>query len=129
MDQRDVDLAVRLARWIGFIENHAGADLAGLDVFDTFSPPDPVVVTRYSRRQQRREAWHPLTRPEHAAEVMAEAARRGWEVETRMSPRSSWARVASFAGARSIKLPETGIAAWCRVVCLAVLAAAEGSAT
>ena len=135
MDQEDVDLTVRLARWMGWRENHPGADVGGVDVFDTFSPPDPVVVTRYSQRAQRREAWHPLTRPDPAAEIMAEAVRRGGRVETVIQcgrPPFTIAHV-YLKGSGPDLVHGEGVSedaeparSWCRAVCLAVLAAEEG---
>lgn len=130
MTPEDLELTVRLARWMGWTEANASnrVHVAGPQVGVGFE-------------------WSPLTDARHAAEVMAEAARRGLRVEATVCGASGYATAfacrprydepASIDVSRHLFVDVQGgyhgergnfAAGWCRAVCLAVLAAAEGGA-
>lgn len=151
MTPENLELTVRLARWMGWTEvdgvrfDERQGRIVNLALSEHPHPPSPPWPVN-----SRGDDWQPLTRPDHAAEVMAEAVRRGWRVGVTAGPnpfrlRAGRSRSAEGAdalleanvepkgGAPRQILIEAGAGAvaagWFRAVCLAVLAAAEGGAT
>jgi len=123
----DHEINRALARWMGWQEQPQwpyapiprGSFVVGQD------PGSPPTIWRGLYPQSTHEPWSPLTDPAQTVEVMAKAAQRGWQVETRMSHWSAWATVSTLTFGRSTNQQGEGSGPWCRAVCLAVLAAAE----
>lgn len=138
MTPSDLDLSIRLARFMGWDEvKHPDTTRGMIDLGKHYLAK---VQAWYCMGDEVRlalgaSAWSPLTNPAHAALVMVEAARKGWEVRTRMTANFSFAsvwkidieqRLVDRIGAHQEPhtANETAVS-WCRAVGLAVVAAVE----
>jgi hypothetical protein len=91
----------------------------------TRDPGCQPTIWRSLAPKSTHEPWCPLSTPAQAVEVMAEAARRGWEIEARIGPHRSWVHVSSKVVDQSDNEPYSGIDPWCRAVCTAIVEAHE----
>lgn len=131
MTPEDLELTVRLARWMGWREFQGlTEEPAPGTSFATYGAPDTLRISRPDATRTGTIEWLPLTRPDHAAEVMAEAAGRGWHVELHVFGGSGAALVYVYSAQPPGVKPigQAQAAQWPVAVCLAVLAAAEGVA-
>lgn len=129
MTSEDLELTVRLARWMGWREFQGLTEepTPGTSFATYGAPDDTLRISRPDAARAGTIEWLPLTRPDHAAEVMAEAVRRGGWLDFVVQPGRIFAHAHLSTGIGEHN--ERGLGgseAWCRAVCLAVLRRRKG---
>lgn len=133
----DMEICVKLAAFMGWQEIEPPPPLGADGLPEKYWYPRASSVFFAVNNQNVPWAWQPLNRPDHAALVMEEAARRGWSIDISVEPQAKFRNLHTKAQIQTPEDRKSGKGwfavedlvtpeSWCRAVCRAVLYTLEG---
>lgn len=119
MSAEDLEASVRLAQFMGWPEIGSASDWL------EEPPPEAWYVSAngWIYFYGGANPWSPLTRPDQACTVLAEACRRGWTFECDMCATDCTVHIKHDSGMSRVTDYGDLPGSWCRAICYAALEA------